>query len=294
MLDDVTNDVTEGQRRLPLSLVRCIHAVAVISSRLFKRRAAIQYRSDHSPVVYFFSDVHLGLGSRESNREREAVLLRFLEQVRLERPSALYIVGDLFDYWFDYRTVIPRGFSRTVGAIASIVDAGVRVEYLVGNHDFGHRDFFEREIGAAVHFGDLERTIEGRRCYVSHGDGKAFNDTGYLILKRVLRSRISGALFRFLHPDIGIGVAAWASRRSRGYTAQKNYDGEKPGESDGLYAFAERRIVDDGFQLVVMGHSHRPRRVDLAGGAYVNLGTWLRDRSYLVLDEGTLDLRRFV
>jgi UDP-2,3-diacylglucosamine hydrolase len=244
-------------------------------------------------VVYFFSDVHLGLGSRQSNLDREGALLRFLKMVEAERPEALYILGDLFDYWFEYRTVIPRGFIRTLGAIASIVDAGVRVEYLMGNHDFGHRDFFEGELGVRVHGGDVEQTIAGRRCYLAHGDGKAFNDTGYLILKKVLRARVSKSLFRFLHPDIGIGTAAYVSRRSRDYTAQKNYDGEKPGESDGLYAFAEKKIAQEGFELVVMGHSHRPRQVDLPGGTYINLGTWLKDRSYLVLDEDRLELLRF-
>jgi UDP-2,3-diacylglucosamine hydrolase len=177
--------------------------------------------------------------------------------------------------------------------VAAVADAGVRVEYVVGNHDFGHRDFFEREMGVAVHFDDIEREIDGRRCYISHGDGKAFNDTGYRILKRVLRARVSNVLFRFLHPDIGIGLAAYASRRSRDHTAQKNYDGEKPGESDGLHAFARRKITDEGFQLVVMGHSHRPRCTAIDGGTYVNLGTWLRDRSYLVLGDGVLELRQF-
>lgn len=269
-------------------------------------------------MVYFFSDVHLGLGSAASNRDREAALLRFLAKVREERPEALYIVGDLFDYWFEYRTVIPRGFSRTIGALAALVDAGVRVEYLVGNHDFGHRDFFEREIGISVHFDDIERTIAGRRCYLAHGDGKAFNDTGYAILKRVLRARVSNALFRLIHPDLGIGLAAFASRRSRDHTAQKNYGAgrggagrwgaggggverggagsggadERAGETDGLAAFARRKI-EEGVQLVVMGHSHRPLRLDLPGGTYINLGTWLRDRSYLVLTEEDMELRQF-
>lgn len=244
-------------------------------------------------MVYFFSDVHLGLGSPESNRERERALLRFLNMVGEDRAETLYVVGDLFDYWFEYRSVIPRGFTRTLGALAALVDAGTSVEYIVGNHDFGHRDFFEQEIGARIYFDDVERIIAGRRCYIAHGDGKAFNDFGYLVLKRVLRARISNALFRFLHPDVGIGTAAYASRRSRDHTAQKNYDGGQPGESDGLYAFAERKITDEGFQLVVMGHSHLPRRVDMSGGTYVNLGTWLRDRSYLALDASTLELRRF-
>lgn len=244
-------------------------------------------------MFYFFSDVHLGLGSPESNRERERILLRFLKMVGEDRAEALYIVGDLFDYWFEYRSVIPRGFARTIGALAELADAGVALEYVVGNHDFGHRNFFEQEIGAKVHFNDIERTIAGRRCYISHGDGKAFNDTGYLILKRVLRAKLSNALFRIVHPDIGIGSAAYASRRSRGYTAQKSYEDGPPGESDGLHAFAERKIMNEGFQLVVMGHSHSPRRVDMDGGTYINLGTWLGDRSYLVLDENTLELRRF-
>jgi UDP-2,3-diacylglucosamine hydrolase len=244
-------------------------------------------------VVYFFSDVHLGLGSRQSNLDREGALLRFLRMIEREQPEALYIVGDLFDYWFEYRTAIPRGFTRVLGAIAAVVDAGVRVEYLMGNHDFGHRDFFEEEIGVRVHHDDVAQVIAGRRCYISHGDGKAFNDTGYLILKKVLRARVSQSLFRFLHPDVGIGVASYASRRSRDYTAQKNYDGEKPGESDGLYHFAEHKIVDEGYELVVMGHSHRPRRADLPGGTYINLGTWLSDRSYLVLDEERMELLRF-
>ena len=243
-------------------------------------------------MVYFFSDVHLGLGSAASSRERERILLRFLAMVGNQGAESLYIVGDLFDYWFEYRSVIPRGFTRTIGALAALADAGITVEYVVGNHDFGHRDFFEQEIGAHVYFHDLERTIAGRRCYISHGDGKAFNDTGYRILKRVLRAPLSNALFRFIHPDVGIGTAAYASRRSRDHTAQKNYDGEMPGESDGLYAFAERKIAE-GYDLVVMGHSHSPRRTDLPGGTYVNLGTWLNDRSYLVLDNQTLDLRRF-
>jgi UDP-2,3-diacylglucosamine hydrolase len=207
--------------------------------------------------------------------------------------ESLFIVGDLFDYWFDYRTVIPRGFVRTIGAIAELVDAGVPVEYVIGNHDFGHRDFFRQELGVGVHEDDIERVIAGRRCYISHGDGKAFNDTGYLILKKVLRARFSNALFRFFHPDVGIGIASYASRSSRDYTAKKNYDGDRPGEKDGLYAFAQRKIVEDGYDLVVMGHTHRPEVAEFPTGTYVNLGSWLRDRRYLALDETTLELRHF-
>lgn len=242
---------------------------------------------------YFFSDVHLGLGSSASTRDRERVVLKFFDMLIENKAESLYIVGDLFDYWFDYRTVIPRGFVRTLGGIARLVDAGIRVEYIVGNHDFGHRDFFQEELGVVLHAGDVEVVLSGRRCYIAHGDGKAFNDTGYRILKKILRARSSNMLFRFLHPDVGIGVASYASRRSRDFTDTKNYEGGQPGESDGLRAFAARKIRDDGFDLVIMGHNHSPAFVAHEPGHYVNLGTWLNDRSYLVVDDDALELRQF-
>lgn len=241
---------------------------------------------------YFFSDVHLGLGSAASTRERERHVLGLFEEILANRAESLYIVGDLFDFWFDYRTVIPRGFVRTLGGIARLVDAGVAVHYVIGNHDFGHRDFFTGELGVVLHEADVETTIDGLRCYIAHGDGKAFNDTGYLILRKVLRARSSKLLFRMLHPDLGIGAAAYASRRSRDHTTQKHYSGEQPGEADGLRAFAERKI-DEGYDLVVMGHNHRPAFIEHGSGRYVNLGTWLRDRSYLVIDGGRVELRQY-
>lgn len=242
---------------------------------------------------YFFSDVHLGLGSPESSRERERLLLRFFDMVGGANAETLFIVGDLFDYWFEYRSVIPRGFTRTIAGIAALVDAGVKVEYVIGNHDFGHDSYFRDEIGVEVHHGDVERTIAGRRTYIAHGDGKAFNDTGYLILKKILRAPISNSIFRLLHPDIGIGIASYASRRSRDHTSTRNYTDADRGEADGLRAFAGKKILEEGFDLVVMGHNHYPARVDYNAGSYINLGTWLKDRSYLVLDEERVDLRRF-
>ncbi len=243
-------------------------------------------------MIYLFSDVHLGLGTPEASREREEAVVGFLAKCRRDRIERLFIVGDLFDYWFDYRTVIPRGFVRTLGALASVIDAGIPIDYVIGNHDFGHRDFFQVELGVTVHHDDLPITMAGKRCYISHGDGKAFNDTGYLILKKVLRNRVSRFAFRMIHPDIGIGVAARASHRSRDYTNRKHYAGERPGESDGLHAFAERKILEEGFELVVMGHSHKVKRVDYDGGTYVNLGSWLgAERQYLALSEDCLEMR---
>lgn len=243
---------------------------------------------------FFFSDAHLGLGSREESRERERHVLRFLDHVGSRGAESLWIVGDLFDYWFEYRMVIPREFVRTLGGIAALADAGIPVEYVIGNHDFGHKNFFEQELGVRLHTDDVERQIAGRKTLVSHGDGKALNDTGYLILKKVLRARASNAMWRWLHPDLGIGVAARASRRSRDHTSKKHYGGERPGEKDGLQIFAGKKIEEEGFDLVVMGHSHTPAVVEFNGGTYVNLGNWMgRRRTYLELDEQGMELKEF-
>ena len=237
-------------------------------------------------MEFFFSDAHLGLGDPRKARERERDVVRFLEHVGQSDAERLWIVGDLFDYWFEYRSVIPRAFVRTIGSLAALADAGVTIEYLMGNHDFGHRDFFEQEIGATVHPGDVEREIHGRRVYISHGDGKAFNDRGYLLLKKVLRARSSNRLWRLLHPDIGIGVAARASRKSRDHTNRKNYDGLEPGEIDGLATFAQKKIEEEGFDLVVMGHSHSFVDREYGKGRYINLGDWVKaPKRYLIVGE---------
>ena len=241
---------------------------------------------------FFFSDVHLGLGSPASSRAREHEVVRFLEHVGSQGAESLWIVGDLFDYWFDYRHVIPRAFVRTLGAIAALSDAGVRIEYVIGNHDFGHRSFFEEELGVHLHHDDVERVVAGHRMLVSHGDGKALNDRGYLILKKILRARTANKLWRLLHPDLGIGLASRASHSSRAHTDEKYYGGERPGESDGLELFARSKIESGGVDLVVMGHIHSPRIVPVGRGTYINLGSWMgEEKRYLVVDEEGWDLK---
>ncbi len=235
---------------------------------------------------YFFSDVHLGYGDAATDRAREDRLLRFLRTIA---PSAdtLVIVGDLFDFWFDYRTVIPRGHVRTIAALAGFVERNCPVYYLLGNHDFGHRDFFAKELGVHVAADDLPLELDGKRIYVSHGDGKAHRDTGYRILKRILRNRVNQTFYRMLHPDIGIGLASWSSRNSRAYTDKKDY-----GPVDGLEEFARAKLRE-GFDYVVMGHRHSPQVVGEGRGMYVNLGDWLFHNSYAVLEGGVLRLEVF-
>src|SRR5258708_6348863 len=178
--------------------------------------------------VYFFSDAHLGLGTRDEDRAKEALILSFLHQVAAD-GNQLYIVGDLFDAWIEYKTVIPKGHHRLLTALEDLTRKGISVHYLVGNHDFWMRDFFATELGVTIHMEPFETTIDGKRFYIHHGDGLATNDTGYRILKTILRNPLCIWLYRWVHPDLGYGLARSSSRNSRAYTSKKDY-----GEADGM------------------------------------------------------------
>ncbi len=218
--------------------------------------------------VTFLSDVHLGYGSRMADREREDLLLSVL-RVAMQTSSHVVVVGDLFDYWFDYGTVVPSRFVRTLAALHELKDAGVEVLYLMGNHDFGHYRYFEQELKIPVILGDVSATIGSKRFYIAHGDGKAHNDTGYLVLRSVLRNRFAQWLYRKIHPDLGISLASRTSHGSRDFTGTREY-----GPRDGLREFAEARIAE-GYDIVVMGHRHVAEVTPIGNGLYVNLGHWL-------------------
>jgi UDP-2,3-diacylglucosamine hydrolase len=218
--------------------------------------------------VTFLSDVHLGYGDRATDRQREDLLLRVLREAA-DQSSHLFIVGDLFDYWFDYQTVVPSRYVRTLAALHDIVQSGVQIIYLMGNHDFGHYRYFEEELKIPVILGDVSATIGSKRFYIAHGDGKDHNDTGYLVLRSVLRNRFAQWLYRKLHPDVGIRLASSTSHGSRDLTGGRDY-----GTRDGLRDFAEARL-NEGYDVVIMGHRHVAEHTPIGNGLYVNLGHWL-------------------
>ncbi len=239
---------------------------------------------------YFISDVHLGYGSRVDDRAREQRLVRLLDDIFAEgmrgELGGVYVVGDLFDSWFEFSSVIPRRHVRAIAALARIA-AYAPVEYLMGNHDFGHRNYFETELSIPVHRGDIERVLHGKKFFISHGDGKAANDTGYLVLRSILRNPVLQAGYRLIHPDLGIRFAEWISGRSRAYT--DNRDALR--KTDGMKAFAEAKINRGEADFVVMGHRHTPQLMAFEKGTYVNLGDWIRSYTYGFFDEQGFEIR---
>lgn len=239
--------------------------------------------SSSIPPVYFLSDVHLGVSDADTESRKLSLLLALLARIR-ESGGSLYIVGDLFDFWYEYRAVVPRGYHRLYAALEDLPAAGIPVTYLAGNHDFAIGAFFSEDLGITVLRDDVRFEAGGTRFYVYHGDGLAPRDGGYRALKRVLRSPLAQWGFRLLHPDFGFALARRFSHTSRGYTSGKDY-----GEKDGMRMEALRRFKE-GTDIVVMGHRHVPLREELGGGIYVNLGDWIQHFTYAVFRDGDIAL----
>ena len=221
----------------------------------------------------FISDIHLGLQDKETEEKKEKLLVKFLRFAE-SNCDELFIVGDLFDYWFEYRRVYQKGYYRTLAALKDITERGIKLHYFIGNHDFLHRDFFSKEIGALMYHDPIEVTLNNKNFYIGHGDGMVENDNGYRLLKMILRNKFTQWLYSLIHPDLGIALASGTSKTSRGYTAKKDY-----GEVDGLFE-AARLKIDDGFDFVLFGHLHKRVFQEYKNGKYINLGSWLDEPCY--------------
>lgn len=221
----------------------------------------------------FISDIHLGLQSKEIENKKERLLVKFLNYAK-DNCDELFIVGDLFDYWFEYKHVYQKGFFRTLTALQDLTEKGIKVHYFIGNHDFFHKDFFEKEIGVILHQDGNQFILNGRKYFIGHGDGLVKNDLGYNILKKILRNRFIQFLYGLIHPDIGVGIAKHTSKSSRDYTTKKDY-----GEEDGLFDAAKLKI-EDGNEFVIFGHLHKKCFENYKNGVYINLGSWITNPCY--------------
>ena len=230
--------------------------------------------------IYIASDVHLGAVPHE----RERSFLRFLEHVG-EHASELILNGDLFDFWFEYRSAIPRGHTRVLGALARLVDGGLPIRYVGGNHDWWAGSFLADEIGLTLQHEPTVLDLAGRRTFLAHGDGLGRGDLGYRLLRLVLRGRLTRWGFRWLHPDVGARLA----RRASGTREKAGLAGEdERRRAQVLETWAVEKLrLEPEIDLVVLGHTHIPCLVEVEPGRhYLNAGDWVSHRSYLVLRRG--------
>ncbi len=234
-------------------------------------------------ALYIFSDAHLGSASEEKENRKVANIRRLFEIVKAD-GDRLVILGDLFDFWFEYKHAIPKEHHETLVLLTELVQHGVKVDYVSGNHDFWMDDFFENHIGLSVHRDCLDLEYDGLRLHMIHGDGLAPGDRGYRLLKRVLRNRFNIWLYRKLPPDWAIPLAKAVSGSSREYTSRRDHTFAADYEK---YA---REKLESGFNIVAIGHLHIPVRKEFPEGIYINTGDFIHHFTYARLENGQVSL----
>lgn len=242
--------------------------------------------------IYFLSDFHLGAPDYDSSLQRERKIVAFLESIRHDAAMIL-IVGDMFDFWFEYKHVTPKGYVRLLGKLAEITDSGIPVHFFVGNHDMWMRGYFEKELNIPVYFQAKTFEWNGRKFFVGHGDGLGPGDHGYKLLKKVFRNKISQTLFALLHPAVGIGLANFFSRKSRQKTGRcdEAFLGE---ENEWLIVFSRKILQKEHFDYFVFGHRHLPLFIRLSDKSkYINLGDWIQYYTYAEFDGQQTLLKTF-
>ena len=244
---------------------------------------------DPGKKIYFLSDFHLGLPDHETSIEREKRIVAFLDQIRHE-TAMLFIVGDLFDFWFEYRKVVPKGYVRILGKLAEFTDNGIPVHFFVGNHDMWMSGYFEKELNIPVFYEPREYNFNGKKFLVGHGDGLGPGDHGYKFIKKIFRNPICQFLFGLIPPFFGIGLASYSSRTSRAVTGET--DAKFLGEDkEWLIQYCHSVLRQQSYDYFIFGHRHLP--IDHALNAqsrYVNLGDWLQYDTYAVFDGNTVSL----
>jgi len=241
--------------------------------------------------IYFASDFHLGVPTDKESREREMKIVRWMEMVKQD-AEAIYFMGDIFDFWFEYKRVIPKGFIRLQGKIAELADSGIAIHFFIGNHDMWMFDYFEKEIGITMHRTHGLHELKGTRFFLGHGDGLGPGDNGYKFIKKVFANRFCQWCFARLHPNFGIWMADFWSRKSRAKNKEpETFLGE---DKEWLIAYCNRKLENDHYKYFIFGHRHLPIEHDLGKDSkYINLGDWITHFTYGEFDGESLALKKF-
>jgi UDP-2,3-diacylglucosamine hydrolase len=242
--------------------------------------------------LYFISDFHLGAPNASASLQREKKIVQFLNEMR-DQTAALFIVGDMFDFWYEYKKVVPRGYVRLLGKLAELTDGGIPVHFFVGNHDMWMRDYFQTELGIPVYFEPKEFEFSGKTFYIGHGDGLGPGDAGYKALKNVFRNPICQWAFGLVPPRVGIGVADYFSRKSRAKagTSEEHFLGE---EKEWLLTYCKELLQEKKVDYFIFGHRHLPIDYRLKEESrYINLGDWITFFTYAVFDGRDVALKTY-
>ena len=240
--------------------------------------------------IYFASDFHLGTPNRVESHKREKQIVQWLTEIEKD-AKAIYLVGDIFDFWFEYNKVVPKGFVRLLGKIASITDNGTPVHLFVGNHDLWMRDYLETEIGVIIHHGNIIIEEENKKILIGHGDGLGDGDYLYKILKKIFTSKICQWIFARFHPNFAFTLAHTWSKSSRKSGNEAKFRSK---EKEILFGYCQEQQKINPVDYYVFGHRHLPLELEIDNkSTYINLGEWISQKTYGVLEKGILKLETY-
>lgn len=242
--------------------------------------------------IYFASDQHFGAPTAAASFPREKKFVAWLDTIKKD-ADAIFLLGDLFDFWFEYKTVVPKGFVRVLGKLAELRDAGIPIYFFVGNHDLWMGDYFTKELNIPVYHDNQEFTFNGKSFLIGHGDGKGPGDKGYKRMKKIFTNPISKWLFNWLHPDIGVKLAQYLSVKNKLISGAEDvkFLGK---ENEWLVQYCNRKLNSKHYDFFVFGHRHLPLEIELTTTSkYINLGDWIGYFTYGVFDGESMKLETF-
>jgi UDP-2,3-diacylglucosamine hydrolase len=240
--------------------------------------------------LYFASDFHLGAPSYIKSREREARLVSWLDMIKAD-AAEVFLMGDVFDFWFEYHTVVPKGYIRFLGKLAELADSGIKIYMFKGNHDMWMFDYFIKEFGATIIPNELIIERSGKKFFLHHGDGLGPGDRSYKILKKIFRSPLCQWLFARIHPNLGVGIANYWSGHSRIANEIKD---NRPFKHEWLPMFCSETLKTTHYDYLIFGHRHKPMEIQLGENSrYINLGEWVNYNSYAIFDGTDVKLEYF-
>ncbi len=252
----------------------------------------IELKTSENKRIYFASDQHLGAPTPEKSMPREKKFVAWLDQIK-DDAEAIFLLGDLFDFWFEYKKVVPKGFIRVLGKLAEITDSGIPVYFFVGNHDLWMKDYLTSEINLKVFHNPEVFQIDNKKLFIGHGDGLGPDDKGYKRMKKVFTFPLFQWLFKWFHPDLGVSLGQYLSVKNKLISGEE--DAKFLGnDKEWLVQYSKRKLESEHFDYFVFGHRHLPLEIPLSeNSTYFNLGDWITQYRYGVLNNGKFELLKF-
>ena len=242
--------------------------------------------------IYFASDQHFGAPTAEKSKVREQKFVNWLDTVKVD-AEAIFLLGDLFDFWFEYKTVVPKGFIRVLGKLAELSDSGIKIHFFVGNHDLWMKDYFETQLNIKVYRKPTEFTFNKKLFLIGHGDGLGPGDKGYKRMKKVFTNPFSNWLYKWLHPDIGMRLAQHLSIKNKLISGEEDvkFLGE---ENEWLVQYCKKKLTQKQYNYFIFGHRHLPLELNISDTSkYINTGDWITHYTYAVFEEEKLILKEY-